>query len=128
MLNFPNFWWVLSEKRVHSLLENIYLIQARQVYQINFFFLVALLRFSFGKVASKFRVSEFFSLQKKLWWLAEQGVIIPNVSETIQSSWSRSSEITVVLPLRDPLVVTFNETRAPTCKNYVAEQGIVIPN
>ena len=32
------------------------------------------------------------------------------------------------LPLRDPLVATFNETRAPTSRKYVAEQGIVMPN
>ena len=32
------------------------------------------------------------------------------------------------LPLRDPLVATFNESRAPTSRKYVAEQGIVIPN
>ena len=30
--------------------------------------------------------------------------------------------------LRDPLVVTFNETRAPTSRKNVAEQGIVMPN
>ena len=32
------------------------------------------------------------------------------------------------LPLRDPLVATFNETRAPTSRKYVAEQGIVMRN
>ena len=34
----------------------------------------------------------------------------------------------MVLPLRDPLVATFNETRAPTSTRYVTEQGIVMPN
>ena len=32
------------------------------------------------------------------------------------------------LPLRDPLVVTFNEMRAPTSRKNVAEQGVVMPN
>ena len=35
---------------------------------------------------------------------------------------------TVFLPLREPLVVTFNETREPTSRNNVAEQRIVISN
>ena len=30
------------------------------------------------------------------------------------------------LPLRDPLEATFKETRAPTSRKYIAEQGIVI--
>ena len=34
----------------------------------------------------------------------------------------------MLLPLKDPLVVTFNERRAPTSRKYVAEQGIVMPN
>ena len=28
----------------------------------------------------------------------------------------------------DRLVATFNETRAPTSRKYVAEKGIVVPN
>ena len=36
--------------------------------------------------------------------------------------------MTVLLPLTDPLVATFSETRAPTSRKYVAEQGIVMPN
>ena len=32
------------------------------------------------------------------------------------------------LPLIDPLLATFNETRAPTSKKYVTEQGIVMQN
>ena len=31
-------------------------------------------------------------------------------------------------PLTDPLVASFNETRAPTSRKYVVEEGIVIPN
>ena len=30
------------------------------------------------------------------------------------------------LPIRDPLLPTFNETRTPTSRKYVAEQGIVM--
>ena len=32
------------------------------------------------------------------------------------------------LPLNDPLMATFNETRAPTSRKYVAEVGILMPN
>ena len=32
------------------------------------------------------------------------------------------------LPLIDPLLATFNETRAPAYTKYVAEQSIVMPN
>ena len=32
------------------------------------------------------------------------------------------------LPLIDPLVASFNEMRAPTSKENVAEQGILMPN
>ena len=32
------------------------------------------------------------------------------------------------LPLTDPLVATFSETRAPSSQKYVAEQGIVMLN
>ena len=67
-------------------------------------------------------------------------LIIPNVSETGQSPWSRSSVFTLekwskyldfqsfFLPLIDLLVATFNETRAPTSRKYVSEQAIVMPN
>ena len=42
-------------------------------------------------------------------------------------NWSKAfSEF--FLPLIDILVATFNETGAPTFKNYVAEQGTVMPN
>ena len=30
--------------------------------------------------------------------------------------------------MKQALVATFNETRAPTCGKYVAEQGILMPN
>ena len=77
------------------------------------------------------------------WYVPEQGVIIPDISETLQSSWSHSSaslilnslilasqfsNLTGFLPLKKTLVATFNETRAPTSRKYVAEQGIIMPN
>ena len=34
----------------------------------------------------------------------------------------------IFLPLIDPLVASFNEMRAPTSKENVAEQGILMPN
>ena len=33
-----------------------------------------------------------------------------------------------ILLLKDPFVATFNETRAPTSRGYLAEQGVVMPN
>ena len=38
------------------------------------------------------------------------------------------SKFSVFLPLRDPLVATFDTTRAPTSRKYVAEQSIVMPD
>ena len=32
------------------------------------------------------------------------------------------------LPPRHPLVATFNQTRAPTSRKYVAEQGVIVLN
>ena len=34
----------------------------------------------------------------------------------------------MLLSVTDPLMATFRETRAPTSRKYVAEQGIVMPN
>ena len=34
----------------------------------------------------------------------------------------------VFLPLKDTLLTTFNETRAPTSRKYVTERGIVMQN
>ena len=56
-----------------------------------------------------------------------------------QTFWSHSFVFTlekkpkkrisrVFLPLRDPLVATFNEMRAPTSIKYVVEQSIMMPN
>ena len=70
---------------------------------------------------------------------SQQGIVMPNWSKTFQTFWSHSSVLylekqpknlnfTVFLPLRDPLLSTFNQTRAPTSKNYVTEQSIVMTN
>ena len=60
--------------------------------------------------------------------------------KNISVSWSYSSALALekqpknlnflefFLPLRDPLVATFNETRVPTSIKHVAEQGIVMPS
>ena len=72
-------------------------------------------------------------------YVAEQGIVMPNWSKIFQNFWSHSSVFAlekqpqsllfrVLLPLRDPLVATFNEMHAPTSRKYVAEEGIVITN
>ena len=69
-------------------------------------------------------------------YVAEQGILMQNWSKTFQTFWLRSSVFALekqpknldfqsFLPLGDPLVATFNETRAPASWKYVAEQGIV---
>ena len=70
---------------------------------------------------------------------SEQGIMMPNWSKTFQNFWSHSSVFNwerlpknlnfhSVLPLIEPLVATFSETCAPTSRQYVAEEGIVMPN
>ena len=73
-------------------------------------------------------------------YVAEQGIVIPNWSKTLQAFLWHSSIFALekqpknlnysefLLPLRDPLVATFHETRSPTSRKCVAEQGIVVPN
>ena len=72
-------------------------------------------------------------------YVTEEGRVLPNWSKTVQTFWSHSyvfafekqpKNITfrVFLPLTDTLVTTFNETRAPTSRKYVAEQSMVMPN
>ena len=39
-----------------------------------------------------------------------------------------SSIFRILLPLRNPLVASFNETRAPTSRKYVLEQGLPTSN
>ena len=64
---------------------------------------------------------------------------IPNLSDKLNFFWSHSSVLALekwpkylnfqsFLTLKDILVATFNETRAPTSIKYVAEQGIIMPN
>ena len=69
-------------------------------------------------------------------YVSEPGMIIANLSEIFQFFWSHSSVFILekkhknlnfqsFLPLRDPLMATFNKRRARTSTKYVAEQGIV---
>ena len=58
-------------------------------------------------------------------YVSEQGIVTPNLSEKFRIFWSHSSISVfrkktlkskfseIVLPLRHPLVITFNEMRAP---------------
>ena len=66
-------------------------------------------------------------------------MIIPNLSKKRQYVWSHSSVFAlekqtknlifqIFLPLRDPLMATFNKTRAPTSRKYVVGQGIAMLN
>ena len=65
-------------------------------------------------------------------YVAEQGAIILNLSETLQSSWSHSTVFVLekypknlnfqsFLPLEEALVATFNKKR-------VSKQGVVTPD
>ena len=70
--------------------------------------------------------------------VSKRGVIIPNFSETVQSSWShsvfdlekypKSWNFQSLLPLKEALVSTFNEKRAPTSRKYAGELSVVMPN
>ena len=72
-------------------------------------------------------------------YVAEQVIVIQNWSKTFQTFWSHSSVLGLeekseklnfqsFLHLRNPLVASNNETRAPTSRIYVADKGIVMPN
>ena len=72
-------------------------------------------------------------------YVSKPGMIIQTLSEKLQFFWSHASVFALerqlkklnfqsILPLRDTLVATFNETHAPTSRKYVAENGMVMPN
>ena len=68
-------------------------------------------------------------------YVVEQGIMMPNLLQTLKSFWSHSSVFVlekypkrVFLPLKEGLVATSSEKRAPTFRKYVAEQDIVMPN
>ena len=72
-------------------------------------------------------------------YVAEPGMIIPNLSQKFQFFWSHCSVFALekqpknlnfqsFLLLRDPLVATFNEKREPNSRKYVAEESIVMPS
>ena len=73
--------------------------------------------------------SKFSEFMKRI-QLLPRNIVMLNWSKTLQTFWlhffSKFSEI--LLPLGDPLVATFNETRAPTSRKYVVEQVMVMPN
>ena len=71
-------------------------------------------------------------------YVAEEGIVMPNWLKTFQTFRSHSSlfalesnlksKFSELLPLIDPLLVTFSETCAPTSRKYVAEKGLMMPN
>ena len=72
-------------------------------------------------------------------YVAEQGIVMPNWSNTFWTFWSHSFVFAwendlkiwisrVFSPLKDTLLDTFHETRAPTCRKHVYEQAIVMSN
>ena len=72
-------------------------------------------------------------------FVAEQGTIMPNLWQIVQSFWSHSCVFALekypknlnfqsFFTLKEALVATFNKTRVPTSRKYVAEQGIIMPN
>ena len=68
--------------------------------------------------------------------MTEQGVIIPNISRIVQSfgrappflpqKSSLKVSVLIFFISKKTLVITFNETRAPTSRKYVAEQGLMM--
>ena len=72
-------------------------------------------------------------------YVAEQGIVMPNSSEIIQTFKLHSSILALekqpknlnfesFLCLIDPLVATFSGMCAPISRQYVAEKGIAMPN
>ena len=70
---------------------------------------------------------------------AEQGIIMPNLLQNfklfgrtppflLQKSTLKILIFRILLLLKEALVVTFNEKRAPTSRKYIAEQDIIISN
>ena len=81
-----------------------------------------------------------FLIKLKLSARPEQNIpVMPNWSKTFQTFWSHSSVFVlknnmkssifiVFLPVRNSLVASFNERRAPTSRKYVVEQALPTPN
>ena len=68
-------------------------------------------------------------------YLVEQRLAMPNSSKTFKTLWLYSSVFALekgpeklsfqsFLPVRIPLVASFNEMRAPTSRKYVVEQSL----
>ena len=119
-------------------------------------FLVVLLRFCFRRTTWKAQFSGVFLPLRNPFVasfnetrpptsrknLVEEGIVMPNWPKTFQTFWWHSYPFALEKQpknlnfqifytpnsLTDHLVATFNEKRAPTSREYVAQQGIVIPN
>ena len=115
-------------------------------------FLIALLRFCFRKITWKAKFSEFFTSKKHFdvyfqwnacaysWkYVVKQGKPTPNWSKVFQTFWSLSSVLVlekqpkklhfqIFLSLRNIVVASFKETRAPASWKYVVEKDKPIPN
>ena len=72
-------------------------------------------------------------------YVARKGIVKPHWSKLFQNFWLQSfvfalekqakkPSFKTFFTLKDLFVGTFRETRAPTSRKYVAEQGIVMPN
>ena len=113
------FWWHSSILVSHKYLKNL-----------NFqSFFTYLLR-SFG---DSIQWKECIHFLKHV---TEQGAIIPNISRIVQSfgrappfppqKSSLKVSVLIFFISKKTLVITFNETRAPTSRKYVAEQGLMM--
>ena len=72
-------------------------------------------------------------------YVAEQGIMMPNLLQTLQSFWSHSSVFVLekypknlnfqsFLPLEEGLMATSIEKHAPASRKCVAEQDVIMPN
>ena len=72
-------------------------------------------------------------------YVVEQGSPPSNLSKTFQTFWSHTSILLLekqpeklnfqsFLPVRNPLVASFHETRTPVSRKYVFEQRLPTPN
>ena len=86
-------------------------------------------------------VATFSESRAPSYWksVTEQAIVMPNWSKAYQTFRWHSSVFALekqpknlnfqsAFTPREPLVGTFSETRSPTSRKYVAEQGIVMPN
>ena len=114
---------------------------------------MALIGFRFRKTTCKTEFSGFFSPLRNHFltsinetraptsgkYVVEQGLLSRNWSKIFQTFWLHLSVFVleeqpekvifpVLLPLINLLMASFNETREPNSRKYVAEQGLRTPN